>query len=314
MQVLKLRNSYQHGNIEKKDFIESMYKVHNELYGYYSLILSNDVDISNIDISNNGVVFTVASTGIKFQTSICDKRNAPLEIINFNNYENSESALMLKVCECLDNDFVFLDVGANIGWYSTLIAKKYSNASVFCFEPIAYIFTQLSKNIKLNKLDNCYAYNIGLSDKRGDLKVYFDESFSGKTSLSRIEDEGGVEVNVKIELLDDFINDNLTLSKVDIIKCDIEGAEIKFVNGGIKTLEKYKPVVFMELLRKWCAKFDYHPNDVINIFSSIGYKCFGIRSDKLNEIEFVDLETIETNYIFLHEEKHNTIINEMVFL
>lgn len=312
MLLTKYRSSYGSGNLDKQNFIESMYQVHSELYDYFSLISNKSVDISNIEISQKGVIYTVASTGIKFLTSICDKRNAPLEIINFNKYEESESELMIKVCDFLRDDFTFVDVGANVGWYSTMLSKRYSNSRVFSFEPITPVFEQLKKNIELNELNNCYAFNLGLSDEKGELKFYFDENFSGKTSLAKTAENGVIEVSAKLDTLDQYSLEVESLDKIDLIKCDIEGAEIKFVHGALKSIDNYRPVVFMELLRKWCAKFNYHPNDVIDIFRSVGYQCYGISDNGLREIDVVNLDTIETNYIFLHKVNHINIIEELV--
>lgn len=54
------------------------------------------------------------------------------------------------------------------------------------------------------------------------------------------------------------------------------------------------------MLRKWSAKFGYHPNDIIDLFASVGYKCFVIKEDKLRKFARVDEETVGTNYFFLH--------------
>ena len=82
--------------------------------------------------------------------------------------------------------------------------------------------------------------------------------------------------------------------------------------GAIESIKEFKPVVFSEMLRKWCAKFEYHPNDIINLFREIDYKCFIIKDRKLEEIKIVDEDTIETNYFFLHIDNHKHIIEELV--
>jgi hypothetical protein len=64
------------------------------------------------------------------------------------------------------------------------------------------------------------------------------------------------------------------------------------------------------MLRKWAAKFDYHPNDIINYFKNLGYNCFITKNKKLSLIEFVNDNTIETNFFFMHPEKHKDYINK----
>jgi hypothetical protein len=64
------------------------------------------------------------------------------------------------------------------------------------------------------------------------------------------------------------------------------------------------------MLRKWAAKFGYHPNDIINYFFQFGYNCCVAHKGKLKKIDKVNDQTIETNFFFLHENKHSQIINE----
>jgi hypothetical protein len=123
----------------------------------------------------------------------------------------------------------------------------------------------------------------------------------------------------KVETLDGYVS--CTNSKVDFIKCDVEGAELFVFRGGISTLKEQQPIVFTEMLRKWSAKFNYHPNDIIEFFRPLGYAAYTIypspiqfnsKGIKLREFNFVDENTIETNYFFLHREKHASIINRLV--
>lgn len=65
------------------------------------------------------------------------------------------------------------------------------------------------------------------------------------------------------------------------------------------------------MLRKWCAKFGYHPNDIIYFYKNMGYSCFVFREDRLIPFEQVTETTIETNYFFLHTKKHSNLINDL---
>jgi hypothetical protein len=58
------------------------------------------------------------------------------------------------------------------------------------------------------------------------------------------------------------------------------------------------------MLRKWSAKFNYHPNEIISLLGEFGYLCFAVNKERLIEIPLMDENTIETNFFFLHSEKH----------
>jgi hypothetical protein len=96
--------------------------------------------------------------------------------------------------------------------------------------------------------------------------------------------------------------------KVDFIKCDVEGAELFVFQGGVKTISRDKPVIFTEMVRKWSAKFNYHPNQIIELLRGIGYRCFRAEGNALVEFPVMDENTAETNFFFLHALKHAGLI------
>ena len=72
------------------------------------------------------------------------------------------------------------------------------------------------------------------------------------------------------------------------------------------------------MLRKWSKKFKYHPNEIIQFFSKIGYECFKISKhvDKkkfiLKKVTKISSVTRETNFLFIHRTKHVKIIKKYV--
>ena len=94
----------------------------------------------------------------------------------------------------------------------------------------------------------------------------------------------------------------------DFIKCDVEGAELFVFKGGQEVIERHKPIIFTEMLRKWSAPFGYHPNEIIELLTDCGYSCFTMDSQKLSKIVEMTDETLETNFFFLHDEKHAILI------
>ncbi len=73
--------------------------------------------------------------------------------------------------------------------------------------------------------------------------------------------------------------------------------------GGLKAIKRDTPIVFSEMLRKWSAKFDYHPNEIISLLSDIGYDCFVVKNGGLEKFVSMDESTKETNFFFLHHNK-----------
>jgi FkbM family methyltransferase len=300
-----LERQFRKGLISKEAFIAAMHERHLVLWEYLKFI--NDRNISSIDVSNDDVIFRTRN-GIKITCDPLDSRATPFEIFNFGDYEASEIAM---VDHFLRPDSVILDIGANIGWYSLNLSKKVARGKVFAFEPLPKIFSRLMKNIKLNNVENVRPLNFGLSNKAGSVAFFFNPKLWGATSAAKLHEKSKTaRVTCKLKRLDDFIF-NLT-DRIDFIKCDVEGAEKFVIEGGLEAIRKTLPAIFLEMLRKWSAKFGYHPNDIITILSGLGYQCFFIDRGKLIRIDKITEKTAETNFFFLHPGKHSRVMRKLV--
>ena len=157
------------------------------------------------------------------------------------------------------DEFVFLDIGANIGSYSVSMMDICD--SIIAFEPHPYT----SKRCKMNFLLNGYSENsvkpLALSDSVG--KIHFSD-YGGSSTINHIvNDSSGIEVEVST--LDKFIVDN-KFSKENqyIIKVDVEGFEKQVFDGGKEFLTNFniKGIIFE------CFSQD----DVFDILKSYGYE------------------------------------------
>ena len=182
------------------------------------------------------------------------------------------------------------------------------NATVHCFEPIPTTFALCQNNISLNAATNIICNNFGLSDKDGRFPFYFYPEGSGNASAVNVSGRPEVEeVECELKTLDGY-SDEINVN-VDFIKCDVEGGELFAFLGGSKTIERDKPIVFTEILRKYCLKYDYDHNEIFRWFYSRGYRAFTVHSEKLMPFQFMDESTIQTNFFFLHTEKHSSTIS-----
>lgn len=137
-----------------------------------------------------------------------------------------------------DNETI-MDLGAydgdTIREFLTVTGGRYNK--IFAFEPDEKNFRKLER--KTEELENLIRLNIGAWDK--DETLYFAKK-SGRNS--RLED-GGVPVEFNSV-------DNIADSEITFIKMDIEGAELKALDGAKNTIEKYRPKLYV------CA---YHRNE-----------------------------------------------------
>ncbi len=305
MSLGDIQKKYLAKEISKPDYIQQMHAVHTTLFDYSTWL--PQTDIASITIQDGEVTMTSRESGIKIVVDRDDKRIAPIEILNFMNYEKHDADMILGLVENGDG---VLDIGANIGWYSNTLAKRKPACRILAFEPIPKTFAYLKRNLELNAIKNVEAFNHGFSNEAKELTFYYYPGGSGNASAARLADDAGVvEVKAKVLPLDTFMRD--LDFKVDFIKCDVEGAELLVFQGAMETLKKHQPIVFSEMLRKWSAKFDYHPNQIIALFAGLGYRCFAENDGKLKEFVTMTDETAETNFFFMHSQKHAAKIQRL---
>ncbi|MEZ7892922.1 MAG: FkbM family methyltransferase [Candidatus Wallbacteria bacterium] len=302
MIIDELKNKLKKSLISKNDYINEMYeKFHSHIFEYCKYL--KNTDIFNITICNDGKIIFEFKNGLKMYCSEGDKRTVPIEIINFGAYEKLELDMMYNFVSEGDNIF---DIGANVGWYSLNLSQKYKNIKIYAFEPIINTFQYFEDNIKLNNLQSkINLYNFGFSNENKKVEFFYSPECSVSASMKNITNNENVQkVECNLRKIDDFILDIGQNVEINFLKCDVEGAELFVFQGGINFLTKHKPIIFTEMLRKWSAKFNYHPNDIISLLKQINYKCFVIKDGKLLEIESIIDQTIETNFYFLNSEKH----------
>lgn len=134
---------------------------------------------------------------------------------------------------------IYLDVGANIGLFTLIAARRVGKAGkVYAFEPIASTFQGLLQNISLNRFNNVRAYQQALSDAIGKAEMIVSlDGFDGRNSMAM--PTGGdkfAKETVAMSTLDYFVADNHLAGKITMVKIDVEGWENHVLEGAKATL------------------------------------------------------------------------------
>lgn len=305
MKLHDLYNQYLSGKLEKRKYINMMHKKHQILFDYFDYI--KETDIKSITIDNDSIYITVKDSNIKLLLDKFDSRFIPIEMLNFHSIEPKEKKLIFSLASSCSTIF---DIGANIGWYSLNFNFLPKVKKIYAFEPISYTYDYLKKHLQINNTHKVFPFNFGFSDTAGEKTFYWTKDETGSSSMINIRERHKIsKVKCKIITIDKFMKNRQ--GGVDLIKCDAEGAELFIFKGGLQTLKRYKPIIFTEMLRKWSEKFGYHPDDIINLLSGLGYSCFGYVNNKIKKINHVDSKLKTTNFFFFHEVKHKSIIKRL---
>jgi FkbM family methyltransferase len=178
----------------------------------------------------------------------------------------------------LQNKRVVYDIGANVGYYSMIASALLGTAGhVIAFEPDVRNICFFHRHLSLNDISNVEVVDAAVSDKSG--TAVFCQEFG--RSMGRLSDEGGV--TVRTLALDDFIGESHA-PVPDVLKIDVEGAEMRVLRGAERTLSELQPLIFLAthsaILQQECRAF----------LSSLGYTLDPLGSTSLeSNDEFIAL-------------------------
>ncbi|MBS1720219.1 MAG: FkbM family methyltransferase [Armatimonadetes bacterium] len=158
-----------------------------------------------------------------------------------------------------------LDIGAHFGYVSLRMAQR--AASVHSFEPGKRQFGVLSRNIELNRLEDKVSINfVALLDRIGQVGLVSDDP--GNLGHSYVSlGEGDVPATTL-----DHYTESKGIEKADVVKIDVEGAELMVLQGGASFFEKHPPRAFIyECNPKHCTAFGTTEEEVHAWFTRRGY-------------------------------------------
>jgi FkbM family methyltransferase len=299
-----LADAYAANRLSKPDFIEAMARCHASWFEYADFLDGSEVGAIEI---RRGRVVLVTEAGVRFVVDPTDRRQAVCEALHFRNYEKMDAAMLYALAPTRG---VVFDIGANRGWYSLHLARRSPQIQVHAFEPVPHTFAALQENIRENVTANVTPYAFGFSNVNGAADFFFTPGETGAASAADLLSSPHTRsVKVQLRKLDDFVAE--WGGVIDFIKCDVEGAELFVFQGGLRALES-RPIIFCEMLRKWSAKFDYHPDAIIALLAEQGYRCFAVDGGRLQAIPHVEETTKQTNFFFLHEIAHRHVCDTTV--
>lgn len=156
-----------------------------------------------------------------------------------------EPEVLERIASDLKEGMTFLDIGPNVGYYTLLAAKCVgTSGKVVALEPDPGVLAVLKWNVEINGVDNVQVVHGAASESCGRAKLGRARSSSYSTGLYCADAVDWIDV--PRYSLDALINE-LGIGAVDLIKLDVEGAELEAIEGMSQILKVNRPRVIMEL-------------------------------------------------------------------
>ncbi len=185
---------------------------------------------------------------------------------------------LLRLSRWVRPGAVILDVGANFGYYSIKLASAMQgDGRIFAFEPCKTTFTRLRTNIALNQLESIiHPVTCGLSERVG--VAYLDQldGNSGAATLSAQAKGDAIE----LDTLDHFCQVN-EVRHIDVIKVDVEGSELRVIEGGRETLSHHQPIIMIEFNSSALEAAGTSVGKLEDLLRSFGYQLFTTKREHL---------------------------------
>lgn len=207
----------------------------------------------------------------------------------------------------------FLDVGANIGYYTFLACSENREIRVWSFEPAEGAYRYLVRNLQLNRAgDQVTVEKLALSNQTGRITFHevtnpkypwLREVLSGESNATtKSLDRDYATTQVEADTLDAWYRRE-RIPRLDLIKIDTEGAEVAVLEGGRETLAEQRPIIICEIL------FNLNESDIERFMKELGYTFYLFRDGQLHPADTLIREVDDgiRDCFFVHPDRYPLI-------
>lgn len=179
---------------------------------------------------------------------------------------------------------VCVDVGAALGLYTVTLSRLVGpQGTVHSVEPLVFAHPALSYVLRPREGRNIKRHSVALGNVQGrevmSVPVRHGSPVTGRSFLtvgadglgSNEEFDEHLDVVVRTDTLDHFVEEQ-KITRLDFVKADVEGAELRVLEGAAETIERFKPALLLEIEERHVERFGYRAQDVADFLTERGYR------------------------------------------
>ena len=211
---------------------------------------------------------------------------------------HDERYIVTKLLNIIKPRDICWDVGANIGFYTCLLASLVEDSgAVVAFEPAARTCGYLKENVSLNQFTNVTVVNKGLGDKQEQRLLHYSEAglAEGTASLKYADGRAASE-RVTLDTIDNLIPE---LPTPDFIKIDVEGYQLEVLHGAEHCLKTHAPLLMAEL-RDVGETNRAIFGEIEDYVADLGYQLYEIRKHSIRQCDGLS-DTAKRNFFLVRE-------------
>ena len=213
-------------------------------------------------------------------------------------HEEAVSRHLVDLCR---DKTCFVDVGANLGWFTCVVGNQMKTGEVHSFEIDDVNYGILSENVRLNGLRNVHTTLAAVGDKKGFVD-YFRPPRSASPETGITKNKGSFSERIAREMID--LDSYFEAAGVapDVLKIDVEGAEKLVLDGMQNIMKMYKPVVILEVHPMALRTLGHSVCDIVDLLNTFGYDVLQVRNHRGSH------STLETKKFLCSEINKNSVL------
>lgn len=233
-------------------------------------------------------IFIIRRNSINFEIDL--NEGIDLHLFLFGNfqkhiYDNKQ----IKLSE----DSIIFDVGANAGVIALFFAQRVKTGFIHAFEPTDYAIKKIIRNLELNPdqkekiiLNQCFVSST--CENEPNIKAFSSWPILSKEKKHEIH-QGVLKSssNVPSITIDKYCEIN-NIHKLNLIKIDTDGHELKVLCGAEKTIAKFRPQIIFELGIYVMSEQEISFRDYVNFFDTVSYRMITEKGQEINYTNYLD--------------------------
>jgi FkbM family methyltransferase len=185
-------------------------------------------------------------------------------------YEQPQTA---RILSHLRPGMTFVDVGANVGYYTALASSIVGAGRVISYEPNPYSFRRLDEWVHANRASNVTLVSTALGSTEGTITTYFTESDNHTASLvPALDPIHAHEASVVTVRTLDAEAERLAIRHIDVMKVDVDGYELEVFKGSTRLLEERRiGAILCEFSAEWLEEVGSSCDELERFFVANGF-------------------------------------------
>ncbi|MEC9293739.1 MAG: FkbM family methyltransferase [Chloroflexota bacterium] len=208
---------------------------------------------------------------------------------NFSKWGSGHNRGFVSCIDLANGKHTVFDIGAHIGLVTLPLAATISaRGTIYAFEPGNSNRKFLEQHLRINEIKNVTVVSDLVGEKfKASANFYQSTSDSGMNTITDTgRRKGYKQTIVKQITLDEFCN--LHKLQPQLIKIDVEGAELRVLQGGVKVLRQYMPTIFLSVHPRHIAESGGSTKELEQFIAKMGYQVFDFDGNTVKPCELTE--------------------------